>query len=170
MHRRNALQWLVGFGTAIRAWSQNIQFPADQATALKTLAAHVLPSTCNPDRMAEAFVRYVREYRPGADTEHGYGFTRVRPKPPSPALEYIRQLAALPVPLTADAIAAALDQAQIKDLPRIPEGKSVIADLMSFYFRSAEANDLCYRAAIKRDTCRGLDGSNKKPASLTERF
>jgi hypothetical protein len=169
MHRRNALQWLVGFGTAIRAWSQNIQFPGDQAPALKTLAAHVLPSTCNPDRIAEAFVRYVREYRPGADTEHGYGFTRVLPKPPSPALEYIRQLAALPVPLTADAIAAALDQAQIKDLPRLPEGKSVIADLMGFYFRSAEANDLCYRAAIKRDTCRGLDGSSKKPAPLTER-
>ena len=33
-------------------------------------------------------------------------------------------------------------------MPRIPDGKSVIADLMSFYFRSAEANDLCYRAAI----------------------
>lgn len=170
MRRRNALQWLVGFATAIRVWSQTTSFPGSQAVALKELAVRVLPSTCNPERVANQFVSYVREYRPVADTEHGYGFTRVRPKPPSPAPEYLRQLAALPVPLTADAVAAALDQAQIKDLPRIPDGKSVIADLMSFYFRSAEANDLCYRAAIQRDSCRGLAGSSKKPAPLTERL
>jgi hypothetical protein len=171
MRRRTLLQWLASVGTAIRAWSQSPAFPQDQSTTLKNLAAVVLPGSLGrekTDRLAERFEVYVREYRAGADTEHGYGFTRVRPKPPSPAAEYVRQLAALPVPLTREAVEAALEQAQIRDLPRLPDGKSVIADLMSFYFRSAAANDLCYKAAIGRDTCRGLAGSIKPPAPLKE--
>jgi hypothetical protein len=172
MRRRTALQWLASIGTAIRAWSQSSAFPGNQAATLKNLAAIVLPAGLGhsgTDRVAEQFERYVREYRPGADTEHGYGFTRVRPKPPSPAPEYLNQLAALPVPLTRQAVEAALETAQIKDMPRLPDGKSVIADLLSFYFRSAEANDLCYRAAIERETCRGLSGSSKEPKTLKER-
>lgn len=153
----------------MRAWSQAVKFPGGQTIALRNLAALVVPSTVDPDQLADQFTRYVREYRPGADTEHGYGFTRVRPKPPSPAAEYVRQLAELPTPLTRDAVEAALERAQVKELPRVPDGKNVVADLMSFYFRSAEANDLCYRAAIQRDTCRGLAGSGDKPAPLKER-
>jgi hypothetical protein len=73
------------------------------------------------------------------------------------------------VPLTRAAVEAALEAAQVRDLPRLPDGKSVIADLMSFYFRSAGANDLCYRAEIGRETCRGLAGSSKEPKPLKER-
>jgi hypothetical protein len=167
MRRRTVLKWLASLGTAIRGWSQTGL--SAQSGTLKNLAAIVLPAGVASERVAEQFETYVREYRPGADTEHGYGFTRVRPKPPSPAAEYVRQLAALPVPLTRATVEAALEAAQIKDLPRLPDGKSVIADLMSFYFRSAEANDLCYRAAIERETCRGLAGSSKEPKPLKER-
>jgi len=172
MRRRTVLQWLASLGTAIRAWSQTEAFPGNQASTLKNLAAVVLPATlgrAGTDRVAAQFEKYVREYRPGADTEHGYGFTRVHPKPPSPAPGYLKQLAALPSPLTKASVEAALEAAQIKDLPRLPDGKSVIADLMSFYFRSAEANDLCYQAAIQRETCRGLAGSSKEPKPLKER-
>jgi hypothetical protein len=118
--------------------------------------------------VADEFVIYVRDYRPGADTEHGYGFTRVVPKPPSPARRYAEQLSALPSPLTKDAVKQALTQSGVKELPRVPDGKSVIADLMAFYFRGSEANDLCYRAAIGRDQCRGLNGSDQTPAPLQE--
>jgi hypothetical protein len=170
MRRRTVLKWLASLGTAIRGWSQTTASPLGTHSAtLKNLAAIVLPADlarAGTDRVADQFERYVREYGPGADTEHGYGFTRVRPKPPSPAPEYVRQLAALPVPLTREAVEAALESAQIRDLPRLPDGKSVIADLMSFYFRSAEANDLCYRAAIERETCRGIAGSSKEPKPL----
>jgi hypothetical protein len=38
---------------------------------------------------------------------------------------------------------------------------------MAFYFNSSEANDLAYRAAIGRDTCRGLTGSENRPAPMT---
>jgi hypothetical protein len=37
---------------------------------------------------------------------------------------------------------------------------------MSFYFRGSDANDLCYRAAIGRDKCRGLAGSQNPPSEL----
>jgi hypothetical protein len=37
---------------------------------------------------------------------------------------------------------------------------------MGHYFNSSDARDLCYRANIGRDTCRGLGGSDKAPAPL----
>jgi hypothetical protein len=115
-------------------------------------------------------VAYVQGYRAGADTEHGYGFTRVVPKPPSPARRYAEQLKALPSPLTQAVVKQAITQAGVKKLPRLPEGKNVIADLMAFYFRGSDANDLCYRAAIEREKCRGLAGSDRPPAALRESF
>ncbi len=125
------------------------------------------------DRVAGQFERWVREYRPGADMDHGYGFTRVRSKPPAPAPAYLNQLEALREPMAKgdaaakrEAVEEALERANIKDLPRSPDGKHVIADLMSFYFRGSDANDLCYRAAIRRDSCRGLEGSDNPPPPL----
>ena len=60
-------------------------------------------------------------------------------------------------------VAAALEQAKVTQLPQTPDGKHVASDLMTFYFRSSEANDLCYRAHIGRDECRGLAGSEQEP-------
>ncbi len=115
----------------------------------------------------------MREYRPGADLDHGYGFTRIRYKPASPAPAYLAQLDALQGPLSgadADAkrkaIETALDQAKVTELPELPDGKHVTSDLMSFYFHSSGANDLCYRAAIERHRCRGLKGSDNPPPPL----
>jgi len=177
MHRRTLLQWMAGLAgvlpfTATRAWAQTASFPGEHAELLRAVAAVVLPSSlgrAGTDRVAARFERYVREYRPGADTDHGYGFTHVRPKPASPAPLYRKQLAALQQPVTREEVQIALEQAQVKDLPRIPDGKSVIADLMSFYYRGSDANDLCYRAAIERDACRGLAGSDQPPTPLKER-
>ena len=47
-----------------------------------------------------------------------------------------------------------------------PDGGHVATDLMAFYFNSIDANDLAYRARIGRDTCRGLEGSENRPAPL----
>ena len=61
------------------------------------------------------------------------------------------------------AVETALEAAKLTALPRTPDGKHVATDLMAFYFHSSEANDLCYRAKIGRDLCRGLDGSDREP-------
>jgi len=193
MRRRTLLRWIASLGSAIRfsglsAWAQTAGFPAAQGETLAALAAVVLPSELGPERIrdiAQRFEQWVREYRPGAEMDHGYGFTRLRTKPPSPVPVYLRQLENLkPVLLNGDtalnggaalngdatsrrqAVEAALEEAKVTDLPRTPDGRHVAADLMAFYFRSSDANDLCYQAAIGRDLCRGLKGSDSPPAAL----
>ena len=174
MYRRTLLRWLTASMAAFRPIFMRAQpeveaFSERERSILEGLANIVLPASLGSGgskKVADEFAVYVRDYRPGADTEHGYGFTRVVPKPASPARRYAEQLSSLPSPLTKDNVKQALTQSGIKELPRLPDGISVIADLMAFYFRSSEANDLCYRAAIGRDQCRGLKGSDQTPAPL----
>jgi len=180
MLRRTILQWLATAAgtlrfTSIRAWAQTIDFPGNHRAALRELARIVLPSELGPegcDRVADGFEQWVRAYRPGAEMEHGYGFTRVRSKASSPAPAYLAQLEKLRLSLELKdrspqkVVEAALDQAGVRELPRSPDGQHIASDLMSFYFHSSDGNDLCYRAAIGRDRCRGLDGSMNPPPPL----
>jgi hypothetical protein len=184
LQRRTLLQWAAGLAGAlhlegIRLWAQTANFPANQEDALGALAAVVLPAELGAaaiDRTADAFVRWVQGYRANAEMDHGYGNTRLRSKGASPAAGYLRDLEGLrPALLSGEpdtsrqAVTSALEQAMITDLPRTPDGRHVAADLMSFYFRSSDANDLCYRAAIGRDLCRGLEGSEQAPPTLKGR-
>lgn len=178
MRRRTLLRWLA-FLPGFRVWAQTAAFPDTQSDVLRSLAGVILPSELGAqglDRVTADFGRWVREYRPGAEMGHGYGFTRTRSTPPSPAPAYLQQLAALHDALLGGdaasrraAVLAALAQAKVTDLPGTPSGQHVAADLMAFYFRCSDANDLCYRAAIGRDQCRGLKGSDNPPAPLKER-
>jgi hypothetical protein len=169
MHRRSLLRVLATFGP-LRAWAQTAGFPGNQGETLRAIAAVVLPSELGAaqlEKTVAAFELWVREYRPGAEMDHGYGFTRLRSKPPSPASKYLSQLQELHLPGDTDARRSAIEeslaQAKITALPQTPDGRHVAADLMAFYFRSSEANDLCYRAHIGRDECRGLAGSDREP-------
>src|SRR5579871_4655683 len=83
---------------SLRAWAQTRDFPGEQGPTLLELAKVVLPASLGDRKIAdiaEAFSQWVRDYRPGAEMEHGYGFTRLRNKPASPAPAYLRQLASL---------------------------------------------------------------------------
>ena len=64
--------------------------------------------------------------------EHGYGFPRIRVKPASPSATYGRQLDALREAFTRGdarkAIEASLNEAKITDLPRMPDGRHVVAE------------------------------------------
>jgi hypothetical protein len=170
MQRRTLLQLLATLPIpALRAWAQTAAFPGRYESVLREIGAIVLPGELDragTDRVVERFERYVREYRPGADMDHGYGDIRLRVKPAALAPAYLTQLASIRAPIDSKTIEEALRQAGVNDLPRFPEGKHVAADLMSYYFHSSDANDLCYRAAIGRDQCRGLDGSDQPPAPL----
>ncbi|SPE32602.1 conserved exported hypothetical protein [Candidatus Sulfopaludibacter sp. SbA3] len=162
MNRRTLLRWLATIPIFSRwAWAQSTE-------DLRALAAIVLPAELGVDgirRVADAFAVWVRDYRPGAGMDHGYGFTRLRTKPPSPAATYLKQLQELRGG-GRDAVLAAMEAGKITAMPMTPDGRHVASDLMAFYFRSSEANDLCYRAAIGRDQCRGLAGSDQPPAPL----
>lgn len=169
MKRRTLLGLLA---SARMPWAQTTPFPGAQAETLQAVARVVLPSELGAaglDRVAAEFTQWVNGYRDGAEPDHGYGNTRIRSKGPSPAAAYVRQLAALQGRVDPDAVAAALKDAGVTDLPRTPGASHVAADLMAFYFRGSDANDLCYHAQIGRDQCRGLPGSDQPPAPLGRR-
>ena len=172
MKRRTLLQLLLSLVAAfprVRLFAQTPTLTGADQSRLRALADIVLPDELGPsgrDKVVTAFLKWLQEYRAGADTDHGYGFTRLRRTPASPASKYAAQLSALEARGgdRRGAVEAALTEARIDRLPGRPDGGHVATDLMAFYFNSTEANDLAYRAAIGRDTCRGLTGSDNRPA------
>ncbi len=162
--RRSLIKGFAGSAAAL--WAADESFPQDQQSTLKALAFVVLPPSlgrAKTDELALKFVRWVRGYTPGAEMEHGYGFTRIESRPPSPAAGYVEQLRDLARKgVGPDSVAAALKD--LKSLPRVPAGVNVVADLMSFYFFSADASDRCYDADIRADACRGFDRVGESPA------
>src|SRR5437879_6469355 len=118
MRRRTLLGVLA---SARVPWAQRAAFPGELADTLREVAGVVLPAELGKpglDRAAEDFARWVNGYREGAETDHGYGTTRIRFKGASPAPAYVKQLSALKGRVDADSIAAALKEAGVADLPR----------------------------------------------------
>jgi len=182
--RRDALKGLAAVPALMEAGGSSLQAgdqPRLQAedAVLKALAEIVLPADADRTAALASFVSWHEHYRENADTDHGYGVTRVRTTGPAPAGNYPAQLAALdsaarsmgapsfaraPIDQRRAIVEAALAGAKIERLPARPTGGHVASDLMGHFFNSSPANDLCYRAAINRDACRGLAGSDVPPA------
>jgi hypothetical protein len=180
MRRRVLIQTLIASlpFRAVRLWAQTATFPGTRETALKELAATILPASLGrtgTDAVAQQFVRWVREYRAGAEMQAGYGYPRVRYKPESPAPRYLSQIDALAAGALAASdmtarrsqLAAVLAESKVSNLPQSPDGNHIVSDLMSFYFMSSEANDRAYDAKIGKDQCRGLQNSGAVPPRLT---
>jgi hypothetical protein len=159
------------------------EFPPESLASLRRVARVVLPSELGArgaDDQVERLARWVREYREGAELDHGYGRPRIRFAPASPVETYVKQIEALDAAaraqggpferLSRDAqraiIDASLEAAGVDALPPRPAGRHVVADLMAVYFRSTEANDAAYRAHIGRDTCRPITFIVNRPRSL----
>jgi hypothetical protein len=145
---------------------------------IQAIAEVVLPEEADLKAAVASFNDWIANYKENADTDHGYGNTRVRPTGPSPARNYPAQIAALDAAARTQGAASfaaasreqrrailetAIAEAKVDRLPARPTGAHVATDLMGHYFNSSEANDLCYRAAIGRDACRGLPGSELPP-------
>jgi hypothetical protein len=176
----------------VRVWAQTAAFPGKQAPTLRDLAAAVLPASLGrqaTDAIAAKFAEWVRNYRPGADLEHGYGHPQIRGKKPSPAPAYLAQLESLERTASMAAVAthpnpgggpfgglppeaqrfvieSALREAHVAALPPSPDGKHIVPDLMSFYFFSNDATDFCYGRTIRKYSCQGLRGSENPPPLL----
>jgi hypothetical protein len=190
MRRRAMLQSLAAAATLPRLTGIDLLAqgaapaltPAQVAT-LQALAQVVLPSALGAsgrDDAVRTFVGWVRNYKEQADRGHGYGNSQLStPTGSSPAARYPEQFAALDtaarasgaasfVALSIDGrravVTAALEgPPAVRALPAHPTGANLVADFMGLYFNGPDARDLCYQAAIGRDTCRGLDGSDQAP-------
>jgi hypothetical protein len=183
MRRRAVIQSFVSAFAAAPvlnstlAQAQPDSFPGASESALKELASTVLPETLGrqgTDKIALDFIRWVHEYKPGAEMQNGYGVTRVRTLPPAPAGKYLDQLhelastilAVADLPQRRKLLTERLKAQEIRDLPALPLSGNIVVDLMAFYFSSSAANDLVYEAAISREDCRGLANSSRQPAPL----
>ena len=186
MKRRTLLQLLLGLITAlparVRALAQLPALDVPDERVIFPIADVVLPTEIGADgrvRVVRSFIRWLQGYHGGADMDHGYGFPRLRRTAASPVRKYGPQFAALEqragakgfAVLSVDARRVILEEAiaaaKIDRLPGRPDGGHIAIDLMAFYFNSAEAQDLAYRAAIGRDSCRGLEGSEERPKGIS---
>ena len=176
----------------IRVFGQPRERTPDAIATLHDVAATVLPSSIGAAGIrdvADKFVAWTRGYREGVALAHGYGHPRLVKSGASPVPGYVRQLAALEAEALRHSsgqapgkggrwaaldletrrgiLDAALAQAGVRSLPPRPMGQHVVADLMAFYFRSSEANDLAYNALINREVCRPIAITTRKPEPLT---
>lgn len=187
MKRRTLIQGLAVVAAlplrAVRLIAQPKQLTPEAVALLHEIAPVVLPSTLGTARtraVVEKLVVWVRDYHEGIALAHGYGHPLLRKSGPTPAPAYIAQLAAIDrearsqggrwSTLDRDRQRAILDAAftaaGVRNLPPRPMGQHVVADLMATYFRSSEANDDCYRAAIGRETCRAIPVTVRKPDAI----
>jgi hypothetical protein len=176
--RRDALKTFGAAGLALRSFRQQAD---DRVAVLLAIAEVVLPAESDRKAAVTAFTSWIDNYKEGADTDHGYGNTRIRALGPSPARNYAAQIAALDVAARATGAASfaaapvvdrraileqAIADAKVDRLSARPTGAHIATDLMGHYFNSSAAADLCYRANIARDACRGLAGSDQRPRPL----
>jgi hypothetical protein len=187
MNRRTLIQYALTATTLspfyrVRLRAAIQEFPAESLASLRRIARVVLPTTlgsAGTDAQVERLARWVREYRDGAELDHGYGRPRVRYAPASPVNAYVKQIeeideaarakGALLDRLDRDTQRAIINDALTKAgadaLPARPAGRHVVADLMAVYFRSSEANDRAYAALIGRETCRPITFVVNRPRS-----
>ena len=161
--------------SGLLAWQWAEAQSTDTEPAMRELAAVVLPSSlgkAGTDKVAAAFVEWIRNYKPGAEIASGYGFPRTQVIGPSPAAHYSEQLTQLNLSqldpaARQSAVAKALEEAKIDRIPQRPNGKHVASDLLAYFYNSADGEDFLYGVAIKRDDCRGLANSAQRPAKIT---
>jgi hypothetical protein len=185
MKRRTLLQWMASTAAILpferlRLYAQPRELTPEAIATLHEIAATVIPASLGAAQLrdtADKFVAWTRGYREGVPLEHGYGHPRLRRSPASPVPVYIAQLSALDAAARAKGasfgaldletrrglIDASLTKANVRALPARPGGQHVVADLMALYFRSSEANDACYRAAIGREVCRPIAITTRRP-------
>lgn len=188
MRRRTLIQWFAALPAVVpfarlRVFAQPRELTPAAVAALHEVAPTVLPSALGPAQtraVVEKFIRWTAGYREGVALAHGYGHPRLQRSGPTPVPGYVAQLSSLEAEARAKGgrwstldletrralLDAAFIRAGLRNLPPRPNGQHVVADLIAHYFRSSEANDLCYRAAINREICRPIQITTKRPAEI----
>lgn len=129
----------------------------------------------------DAFVSWVDQYAPVAEEMHGYGYADIRYLPSDPAPGWRAQLEGLDLLArrTRQRAFAELDaegRRAVVTVALAPHGGSAIPDalgaphvalaLLAHWTNSPDAWDLALGAKVARDTCRQLQGVERKPLPL----
>ena len=188
MRRRTLLQALAASVPVlplarVRLAAQVRAFTPEALGVMRDVAGTVLPSSLGAEKIAlivDRFVAWGRDYEEGVALAHGYGDPKLVKSGPSPVPDYVAQLASieaaargrggafgtLPLETRRALLSDALASTKVTELPGRPTGRHIVSDLMAFYFRSSEANDLAYRARIGRQMCRTLELTTRRPAPM----
>ena len=180
LSRRSFVVWISGAVpvaiVARRADALGAAWIRDDAVTLADLAALVLPSELGVDgarRVARAFQRWLDGYVEDAELVHGYGTSALRFARPSPRARWAEQLERLRAQFASasaaqrrEIVRAALAGDRLDRMPDVASAPHVAVALLSFYFNSADAADLCYGARIGRESCRPLAAQARKPLPL----
>src|SRR4051794_14367821 len=129
MKRRNFLAIAAMFAPR---WAR----AQEMAPAIRELAKIVLPSKVDAEKIANGFVKWIRDYEAGAEIASGYGNPRTQVVAANPSANYAEQLRALGSPITRTAVEAAL--VSFDRIPQRPNGKHIAADLLAWFYGSAD--------------------------------
>ena len=136
------------------------------------------------DRVTEGFRQWLRGFRPDPEMAAGWGSAEIPHGPPDPAERWSEQLTRLDqVSLQVHGVAFAdlrqearlsILRTEIREefLPlRSPaDAHHVAVGILSYFYRSPEATNLCYRAEIHSGSCRDLSTAGTKPDPLQSGF
>ena len=159
---------------------------ADPRT-LRALADTILPAELGRagiDTQVVTFQKWIAGYRDGAELLHGYGTSMLERARPTPATRWMQQLDQLNAAshahhrrAFADAslvqrralVEAALVSHTRASLPSLTSAPHVALALLSYFYQSSEATDLCYESQIGKERCRPLAQSSRKPLPLAHK-
>ena len=166
LNRREFMLSSVAIPMGVAAAGDLFIEPSDRELLL-ALAKRILPDELTDTELKttiEKFERWVSNYRAGAEENHGYGTGRIDVLPADPWPKWRMQLRAL-TPAQVQNIEQVPEIAQARSLGSPLAAPHVALALLSWFYASPEANDLCYRARIARDSCRPLNDNPKKPSA-----
>lgn len=186
LSRRRFLQTAAALvpASAVPGRALGAQSPRLDEETLTALGETVLPSELGAQgiqRVCAGFQRWLAEYRPAAEVNHGYGTDRVDYTPAHPGPGWAAQLEALnleskerqgnplswlPVEQRREVIRHQLARDRLDRLPAPAEARHVAVGLLAYFYATPEANDLCYQASIGPYGCRPLETVAEKPTAL----
>ena len=196
LSRRGFVSWLSGLGAALglgvraRRNEASAATPVPQPSAtldsvtITRLAEAVLPSELGDagyTRVSRGFTQWIAGYTPGAEINHPYGSSDIRRTGESPAGRWNTQLSALDRDARTkhqkafnaltrdqrrDLVLAALGSERTNRMPEAIDASHVALALVSWFFASPEATNLCYHSKIDRNQCRPLVIAPRQPLPL----
>ncbi len=180
LSRRAFLGWLASAFPAAaivrRAHALAVEHLADDAQILRAIGEVVLPAELGVAGQHAAvanFQKWIAGYREGAELLHGYGTSALEFAGPTPATQWSAQIAKLGPSFASQSlnarrstITAQLNQINNARIGNVGRSPHVALALLSHFYASPGATDLCYESRIGKQTCRPLAASTRKPLPL----
>ena len=145
------------------------------------LGTGVLPAELGDahiERVVRNFQRWLDNYAPSAELNHGYGTGDIGYAPEDPAprwsdqltrldrdarQQFQRRFTELDIVSKQGIVRGHIADGRLDRMPRPHQADHVAVGLLAYFYASADATDLCYERAIGKNSCRPLSRSVDEP-------